>query len=239
MSLKNQPEFEAETMTTAEVQGPAPTEAAAAEGATAIAKASSTAVTTPSSKFSPAFAAQKDIFDTPTVSGLSLSSPRLKGEQGSIFDGQTELGSRIRVEIVSWNHRWAIGTGTDDKEAKDHFRVSYDNKVIDGDEGTTVLDYIEGLKAQGYPKAKSSPYIDLWCFVTWTEKGGDVAAEKRALACVQCSQTSAGAFTGFCVSRGLLESKGLVKPLTEVEIQAEKRAKGTNKYTNFSFHAPA
>lgn len=243
MSIQNQPEFEAETDSTVTVADPvvAPSVAAAAQEASAVVARASTAaaVAAPSKGFRPAFAEQKGFFDVETVSGMSLNSTRLKGEQGSIFADQEDLGDLVRFEIISWNSRWAIGTGTDDKEAREHFRVSYDNKTLDGDPGTTVAAYLEGLRAQGYPKAKASPYIDLWGFVTWSRKQGDVDPEQRQIVCVQCSQTSAGAFSNFCMGRGMMESKGLVQPLTEIAIKAEKRVNGTNKYTNFSFHAPS
>jgi hypothetical protein len=47
-----------------------------------------------------------------------------------------------------------------------------------------------------------------------------------------------GAFAAFSTTRGLLESKGLVKPISVIEVHAEKRSKDTFKYTNFSFHVP-
>ena len=80
--------------------------------------------------------------------------------------------------------------------------------------------------------------MDMWGFVTWTEKTGPVPAEERQLVRVQASQTSMGAFVAFATTRGLLESRGLVKPIDVIEIHAEKRTSGTNKYTNMSFFAP-
>lgn len=246
MGLRNQPEFEQmdETETTTEttikdptMQTVTPDTDAGVQATTAIAKASTTAVTTPAKKMKLAFSDKKDVFDTTTVEGLSLAAPRIKGEQGSLFKGEEDLGSKIRFEIVSWNNRWAIGTGENDAEAKEYFRVSYDNHTISG-EDTLVSDYVESLKAEGFTKARVSPYLDVWGFVTWSEKGGDVPADERELCILQCSQTSLGAFMSFCTTRGLLEPKGIAQELEEVEVHAEKRQKGSNKYTNFSWHAP-
>ena len=211
---------------------------AAATASTAIAKSGATAVTTPAAKFEISFKDKNNVFDTATVEGLSLAAPRIKGEQGSFFMGEKDLGAVIQFELISFNNRWAIGTGEDDKEAKDYFRVSFDNETISGHPGVSVAAYIESLKAQGFSKAKSSPYLDVFCFVTWSEKTGDIPVDERQICILQCSQTSLGAFTAFATTRGLLESKGLAKPLDVIEAHAEKRVSGSNKYTNFSFHAP-
>lgn len=240
MSIKNQPEFEPQDTSdvATEVNMAKPQDAGVA-ATTAIAKAATTAVgeAVQVPKFNVAFADKNCVFDTATVEGLALAAPRIKGEQGSMSLGDKELGTKIHFELISFNHRWAIGCGEENKESKDFFKVSYDNKTLSGD-GSSLADYIESLKAQGFSKAKKSPYMDLWGFVTWSEKTGDIGLDDRQLACLQASQTSMGAFTAFATTRGLLESKGLAKPIDVIEVHAEKRTSGTNKYTNFSFHVP-
>ena len=48
-----------------------------------------------------------------------------------------------------------------------------------------------------------------------------------------------GAFTGFATTRGLLESKGVAKPIDVIEVHAEKKMNSKqDKYTNFSFFVP-
>ena len=234
MGLKNQPEFEQMDNdnafdTDAEV---------AAQASTAIAKAASTGVSTNVRKFEPAFKDKNNVFDNATVEGLSMAAPRIKGEQGSMALGEQDLGEAIQFELVSFNHRWAIGTGENDKEAKDYFRVSLDNETISG-EGTLVTDYLNTLRAKGFAKAKKSPYMDLWGFVTWSSKTGAIPVDERQLACLQCSQTSMGNWTSFCTSRGLLEQSGRVKPIDLIEVHAQKQSnKNGDKYTNFSFFVP-
>ena len=208
MGLRNQPEFEQ-----MENDHAFDTDAeAAAQASTAIAKAASTGVSTNVRKFEPAFKDKNNVFDNATVEGLSMAAPRIKGEQGSMALGDQDLGEAIQFELVSFNHRWAIGTGENDKEAKDYFRVSLDNETISG-EGTLVTDYLNTLRAKGFAKAKKSPYMDLWGFVTWSSKTGAIPVDERQLACLQCSQTSMGNWTSFCTSRGLLEQSGRVKPI--------------------------
>ena len=237
MALKNQPEFE-QPETTVQ-SGPSPEAKAAADVAAtkAIAKASSGAVTTPAQRFAPALAGYKDQFDAYTVSALSLAIPRITAEQGNLVRAKDEkLGEKIRLQVVSWNDRISIGIGVDNAESKEHFRVSYDGVHIDG-EDTLVTDYIASLKAQGFDKAKSSVYIDLIGFLVWSEKRGDVPEEDRELHLVQLSPTSRGNFTAYAVSRGLLESKGIVQGTDLVEITAESKKNGSNSYTNMSFKA--
>ena len=117
MGLKNQPEFEQMENdnafdTDAEV---------AAQASTAIAKAASTGVSTNVRKFEPAFKDKNNVFDNATVEGLSMAAPRIKGEQGSMALGDQDLGEAIQFELVSFNHRWAIGTGENDKEGVNTF----------------------------------------------------------------------------------------------------------------------
>ena len=85
-------------------------------------------------------------------------------------------------------------------------------------------------------KAGISNHGDIWGMVTWTEKKGAIAPEDQTLHLVQASQTSLGGFMAFCTTQGLLRSKGIGKDSTEIEVHAEARSKGSNKYTNFSFH---
>ena len=254
MSLKSQPEYTAapefepmdetatmtETTTTEETTMNATVQDQAAAGvaaATAIAKAATTAVGAPAPKFSVAFADKAGVFDNATVEGLALAVPRAKAEQGCVFVGDKDLGSEIHFELISFNHRWAVGTGEQDKESAQFFRTSLDNKTLSGS-GESLADYVESLKAQGFSKAKVSPYLDMFGFIVWSEKQGDVPVDERELTCLQCSQTSLGAFTAFATTRGLLESRGLAKPLDVIGVRAMKRVSGSNKYTNFEFFAP-
>lgn len=257
--LKSQPEFESQDDTTTETattkekavtkEAPAVDKAAIAAGlaaATAIAKAATgtgtaagTAVGAPIEpvKFKPAFKDKENVLDIGTVEDLALAMPRIKGEQGSLFLGQEDLGSEIQFEIFSYNARWAIGAGTNDAESKDYFRVSYDDKTIAG-EGTLIEDYLNDLRAQGFTKAKKSPYLDIFGFVVWSKEKGNIPPENRELVLLQCSQTSLGAFKTFATTRGVMESKGMLKPIDTVVVTAMKRVSGTNKYTNYAFSAP-
>lgn len=243
-SLKSQPEFEQmETATTPEEKIMTTTANTTIDSGvaatTAIAKAATSAIAaqTTQPKLKLAFQDKHGVFDVATVEGLALAVPRCKGEQGSIFKGEEDLGSQIQFEIVSISPRWTIGTGENDAEAKDFFRCSYDGRLISG-ETISVDDYVESLRAQGFVKARKTEYLDVWGFVVWSEKHGEIPVDQRELACLQCSPTSKGAFVAFSTTRGLLESRGVAQPLDVVEVHAMKRTSGSNKFTNFEFVAP-
>ena len=236
MSLKNRPEFEAEVETEVEVETTTTTEKEITMNtqSTSVAAANNTAVGAPA-KFAVAFKEMNGFFDMATVESLALATPRIKGEQGSLYRDQDDLGKEVSLEIVSFNPRWVIGTGenTSDAESKGAFRVSYDGETTT--DGENVHDYIEALKAQGYTKAKKSPYLDIFGFIV--AKGGkEIPEESRELVCLQCSKTSMGAFQAFATTQGLLQSRGLATENSVIKVRAEARSMGTNKYTNFSFH---
>ena len=209
--------------------------AASVAATTAIAKAAtgtSVGAVRAATKLRLAFEDKQAVFDIATVEGLALAVPRIKGEQGSLFAGEEDLGDKIQFEIVSISPRTVIGTGEQDAESKEFFKISYDGRTLSGT-STLVDDYLDDLKAQGFTKAKKSDYLDIFGFVTWSAKKGNIDPEVRELSSLQCSPTSKGAFTAFCTTRGLLESRGVAKPMDVVEVHAEKRISGSNKFTNF------
>lgn len=255
MGLKNQAEFEKpnETQTATETAtetkddtmktktNPAADKAAAgAEASTAIATAAASAVAV-HSKPPVIFAHLLDAMPVDTVQTFARVAPAVTAEGGQLKlnrNGQKEkLGKTIRVRPVSFNHRWMAVPGSNDKEAKEFVRSSYDK--VNLDDGSTSLDgYVAELQAKGYDKAHVEPYIDLWCDIVWTEAKGDIAVEEQELTRLQLSKTSIGNWNYFCANRGRLEKAGLVAPLDVVEVQCEDLEGKSGSYSNMSFHAP-
>ncbi len=188
-----------------------------------------------------AYADKAGAFDNDTVEAMSLGAKRIKGEQGSAYVGNDEIGKVFRISVVSYNKRWAIGTGNKNQTSEDKakFRVSYDGETLAGDPSTTVAQYVEQLKAEGYKDTKVEPYMDLWGLLTYSEKKGDIPLEERELVLVQVSKTSMGPWVNFCVARGMLHDKAGLQISDEVEIVAQAQAKGDTKYTNWAFRAPS
>ncbi len=176
--------------------------------------------------------------DRDAVENLSLAATRIKGEQGQFFIGEKTLGSKIKMDLVSWNRRLAIGTGeqVNNDETKAAFRVSYDGATISGEPDTTVKAYIDALKAEGYSKARAVPYGDLWGFVVWAERGGDIAQDEQELVCLQASQVSLGQWELFLATQSIFAARGAGNgDTTTFEATAEVKSKGTSKYTSFKF----
>ena len=223
------------------VAAPAPEVAQAS--VPAVAQTTAVGAARTPAKFPPIYADKQDAFDIETVVGLSMAVERIKAEQGACYIGNDNLGARCRVEIISWNYRWILSPGLQSKdpgyeESKQFLANTYDNQTVYGKD-VTVEEYLHDLKeTHAYDKANKSMYIDLFGMLTWTEKKGDIPEEERKMVVVQLSQTSAGQFAAFCQTQGVLVAKGVVKSVSDVvEIEAVARTKGTNKYTNFSFHA--
>lgn len=208
--------------------------AVAAPTATAVVQAAKTAVGAPAAKVVTAFQEFNGVLDIAAVEAMSLAVPRIKAEQGSLFKGTDDLGSKIKFKLMSYNPRWVIGTGEDDAESKEFFRISYDN--VTTTKGELVEDYLNMLKARGFTKAHNNPYMDVFGFVMWSEKGGDTDMSSPELVCLQASKTSMGNFQSFCVTQGFLRAAGMAKETDIIEVRAEKKTFGTNKFTNMSWH---
>ena len=168
-------------------------------------------------------------------------APGLVGASGQVkHTGRGELlGKKVRIRPESINMRWMVAPGSTDKEAKQLVRNSFDKVNIEDDETQcTVQEYMDALRAKGYDKVNLVQYVDLWAYLTWSEKTGDVPLVEQELVRVQLSQTSASAFAYYCATRGRLERSGLVPKAAEIEIHAEARSGNSGDFTNFSFHAP-
>lgn len=234
---------EVDTMTAEAHAVSAPAPEVAQASVPAVAQTTAVGAARAPAKFPPIYADKQDAFDIETVVGLSMAVERIKAEQGACYIGNDNLGARCRVEIISWNYRWILSPGLQSKdpgyeESKQFLANTYDNQTVYGKD-VTVEEYLQDLKeTHAYDKANKSMYIDLFGMLTWTEKKGDIPEEERKMVVVQLSQTSAGQFAAFCQTQGVLVAKGVVKNVSDVvEIEAVARTKGTNKYTNFSFHA--
>lgn len=237
------PAFETETATmtdtaAAVAEAPAVTAAVTANVPAPVA-AQAPAVAAPRAKFEMALADAKDQFPIEAVVGLSRSVPRIKGEQGACYVGEKPLGDKIRMTVESWGIRHLITCGLDNKDAgykesMDYLANSYDGITVEG-KGATIDEYVSYLKSIGYEKAGVSKYGDIFGMVTWTSKDGTIAPADQVLHLLQASQTSLGNFTAFCTTQGLLKSKGISSDLSEIEVHAVARSKGTLKFTNFDF----
>lgn len=243
--LRAQPEFETmedETIVadTSVMDAALAIAKAAADAAPAnvpVVAATNTAVGTPS-KFYAAFSDKEEAIAIAQVEQWKMAAPAITGENGAAKHSVLgPLGQKIRLNVESYNLRYMAVPGSNDKEAKDKCRDSYDKETLSGD-GTSLQGYIESLKAMGYDKARLETYVDLWGYLTRSDKYGDIDEDDQELVRVQLSKTSAANFGYFCGQRGRKESAGKVPKLTVVEIIAVGQTGSAGSYTNFSFAAP-
>lgn len=247
MSIKNQPEFEAETDTTEEVAMSATTKdntdaatKAATKAATAIAKAATgaVAVAKPRAKYAPSFSDKLNAISIEEVENWKMAAPAITAEQGACKHSKLgTLGLTITLRVESWNYRYMVVPGSKDKEAKDKCRDSYDKVTLSG-EGTTVEAYLAALNADGYAMAHVEPYVDLWGYIEHSAKFGDVSDDDEELVRVQLAKTSSSKFGYFCGQRGRKESEGKVAKLESILITAVPQEGKNGSYTNFDFSVP-
>lgn len=236
MALKNQPEFEAQSEE--DVFTPAPEAQPAASAPVAPAQ-QNTAVGAVRPPLVKAFHDKELAIPIEDVRQWFMPSPHITSVSGGCKHSvKGNLGKSFVFQVDSYNVRFLVVPGSNDKEAKMLVRNSYDKINLDDGSGT-VKDYVDGLKAQGYAKANVAEYCDLWGRVTWSEKFGPTDPNDDEWdARVQLSSTSANNFNYFCGKRGKVESSGLAEKLECVEITAVALEGKNGDYTNFSFSAP-
>jgi rRNA processing protein Krr1/Pno1 len=97
---------------------------------------------------------------------------RLIGSNGQVMDAQKKLlGSKVTVELLSWNYVTVLSPGDDTAEAKEAVRYSLDGKTLDDGSGKSCDDYLEELRTvHGYTKASKKVYIEVLGILESAEK---------------------------------------------------------------------
>lgn len=161
--------------------------------------------------------------------------PRITVDQGGFSENKTKfLGNKIQFELVSWNFVTLIGCNEqNDKEADKLVRSSYDGVNLPNG-GGTIDAYIASLKAQGYEKANTKKYVEMYGDLVWTEKSGDVAAEDRKLCQLSVSPQSVAQWGPHLLNARRKQSKAVeVTPLLTLE--AERKTIGANTFGIINF----
>ena len=141
IQTQSMPAFETDeehdTVTTEAPAVSAPTPEVAQAAVPAVAQTTAVGAARAPVKFPPIYADKQDNFDIETVAGLSMAVERIKAEQGACYIGNDSLGTRCRVEIISWNYRWILSPGLQSKdpgyeESKQFLANTYDNQTVYG-----------------------------------------------------------------------------------------------------------
>lgn len=185
-------------------------------------------------KFVPALTDLQNAIDIQTIEGMGVGGlPRVTVDLGGfMLDATTTLGTQIKIQLMSWNVKYAVTAGSDDKEAKDMYKVSYDGETLVG--GGSVAEYINWLKTvKGYDKAGTKQYIDLWAVLL--EANGK-AVEDQQIVSIQVAPYSVSKFHGLQLQLGVNQARGMA--VSDVLILTAERGKlGANNFGYINFKA--
>ena len=221
--------FEEPEMTNApEASVAAPAAVPATQAATAV------QVARPIVKFVPALTELQNAIPLETIEGMGVGGlPRITVDLGGfMLDGDKPQGGVVKLQLLSWNVKFAVTSGSTDAEAKEHYKISYDGENLVG--GGTVDEYINWLKTvKGYEKAGKKQYIDLWGYLTHAN-GKDLAEDDCKTVNVQVSPYSVSKFHAFQLDLGIRQSRG--KAVSDTIVRTAERGKmGSNNFGYISF----
>ena len=228
MALRNQaqaPAFESEEL----AEQPSPAETKAAPQDLPVAPSTGTAVSPLTA--GTAIKQLQNAIPTTELENLGIGVfPRITvGLDGFSRDKTKELGKKIAIEVLSWSYVWLVTTGEQNNdEANKLIRTSYDGKNLKGGEGS-VEDYVKYLKSEGYDKAQTKQYAEVYANLIWSEVGGDVKGDEQEIVQVSLSPQTVGQWGRYLLESGLRKAKG-VEDSNIVTMTQEKRVIGNNKF---------
>jgi hypothetical protein len=205
------------------------------ESSTAIAKAGSTAVGA-ARKFVNALLEYENIIPVEDVADLGVGTfPKITADlSGLVMDKNNELGSAIKIELISWNRRWVVTTGVDNAEAKELVKFSLDGVYLQGD-NRTCKDYVAFLRdVEGYKDAAIKEYYSVWGNLTHT-KGQDIDPAEQQMVELQLSPQSVAQFKRYQLETGLKVSRGTAVESPMIEVVGNKRDQGGHRYGFMTF----
>lgn len=211
---------------------PSSTDAAKSSASTAIAQASasSPAVSKPL-KATAAFGEYENAL--PEVDFGTF--PRITVDLGGFEMDKAVLGECVKLELMSWAHRYVVTPGVDDKEANALVKYSNDDVFLSDGSGITVVDYLTQMKeVHGYDKASKKTYIDLTGLLV--AKGGkDIPEDDQVIVQVQLSPQSVKQFNGYRITKGVLEARKGTQTGNVITLTQTRGEFGTNKFAFVSF----
>jgi hypothetical protein len=207
------------------------TEAPAAEVSTSTAvapAAAPTAVARPAAKFVPALTEFQNAIPLETIEGMGIGGlPRITADLGGFNMGDKPLGNQIKIQLLSWNVKYALVTGSTDAEANEFYKVSYDG--IRTTSGESVDEYLTWLKnVKGYEKAVNKQYVDLWAFLTFAN-GKDLSEDECKTVNVQISPFSVSKWHAFQLDLGIRQARGMAVS-DVIVLNAERGKMGANSF---------
>lgn len=184
-------------------------------------------------KYREALVEYKDVIDPQTVEFNTFRRITV-GLDGFEDDQKVDLGKEIHLELMSYNDRWVVSPGTQDKEATDHVRYSADGKTIDGTE-QTVQEYLDYLKkVEAYDEASVKQYMTVYGFLTYSN-GKEIDVIDRSLVAVQVPPQSRAFFDRYRIETGFKVAAGVMEETNHLVLKQEKQQGKTTKYAVIRF----
>lgn len=148
---------------------------------------------------------------------------------------RNSLGKVIKLDVMSWNHRWVASPGVQDAEATERVRYSNDGVKITGT-GESMDDYIQMMIADGYSKASKKEYLTIYGFIMESD-GKAVAPEDREIVALQVPPQSRAQFSKYQIEMGVKIMQGVARPSKELVCTQEKVKGKTTNYAQIKFSA--
>lgn len=185
--------------------------------------------------------ALQDVLGIDMLESLGFGAfPRITVDTGGFNRDKTNfLGEQIEFDLQSWNFVWLVTTGEqNNKEADKLIRTSYDGENLLNGEGL-LKDYIAQLKADGYLKAASKKYVEMYGMLTArTEKGKriDIAPADRKLAQISISPQSVSRWAPFILESRMRKNMG-VEDGPVLVLDSERKTLNSNTFGVVIFSA--
>lgn len=211
----------------AETSAPATPEAKVA-ATTAIAKAQAGALAAPAQRIAPVLT---DLKDAVRVDWDTLE--RLVAGTGTIDNGDGKsVGTWIKLTLMSFQDTYEVVPGDQSDEAKKLVRYSEDGVHL-RESGTTVAQYLDELREQGYDKAALKHKNILVGILDETEKDSDLVGEVIQ---ISLSPQSRKTFERYRLTRTAKVNMGraTAEGSEAIKITAEGKQFGKNKFTQLT-----
>lgn len=208
-----------------------PAQATTTEVAVRPAASVSTAVKKP--KYQQALVDYENVID-PTSVEFNTFRRITVGLDGFEDDQKVDLGKELRLELMSFNDRWVVSPGTQDKEATDFVRYSADGKTIDGT-GQDINEYLDELiKVEGYKDAAIKRYMSIYGFLTYAN-GAEIDVIDRSLVAIQVPPQSKAYFDRYRIESGFKIAAGAMEETNMLVLRQEKQQGKDKKFAVIRF----
>ena len=161
--------------------------------------------------------------------------PRIKASNGEFLDDENNsLGKEFEFTLISFNDNWAITPNVNDVSANKFCRFSYDGNELNDGSGTTVEEWMDELRGEGFENPSKKKYIEVVCILDDAEDDNENIGEMVQLS---LSPQSVKKFDAYKLQCMVKMAKGMITAEDASKITAKARNKtfGTNTFTVFTF----